>query len=146
MKHELRRWSPFSDLRRDINSIFNGYSRDEDENALRKSNWRPAIDIFENENELVLNAELPGMTKDDIKIVFDDNLLTLSGEKKADEKINDEDYHRIERYYGCFSRSFRITMPIDREKISAKFKEGILEIKLPKLEEAKPKEIEINID
>lgn len=145
MRRDLTVWNPFSELQKSINSLFKDYERDS-EGALTTSDWLPAIDIYENENEIVLKGELPGMTKDDVKIVFENDTLTISGEKKEDKEIKKEDYHRVERFYGSFSRSFRVPQAVDKEKFTAKFKDGILEINLPKTEEAKPKQIEINID
>ncbi len=111
------------------------------------SNWIPAVDVEETENEYLFKAEMPGMKKEDVKISLLDNVLTLTGEKRTEEKKTDKEkkYHRVERSYGAFQRSFALSSPIRAEKISASFKDGILEISVPKSEEAKPKEIDIDV-
>jgi HSP20 family protein len=111
------------------------------------NNWVPAVDVVETENEYFFKAEMPGMKKDDVKISILDNVLTLTGEKKTVEEKTDKEkkYHRVERSYGTFQRSFALSSPIKADKISATYKDGILEIQVPKTEEAKPKEIDIQV-
>ncbi len=111
------------------------------------NNWVPAVDVEETENEYVFKAEMPGIKKDDVKISILDNVLTLTGEKRTVEEKTDKEkkYHRVERSYGTFQRSFALSSPIKADKISATYKDGILEIQVPKTEEAKPKEIDIQI-
>jgi HSP20 family protein len=105
--------------------------------------WMPAVDIRETDDSLVLTAELPGMKKDDVHITFENNVLTLSGERKFEKDEKRENYHRIERAYGEFSRSFSVPTNIDPTKVEAKFKDGVLEVKLAKSPEARPRKIEI---
>jgi HSP20 family protein len=105
----------------------------------------PSVDIFEHENELVLKADLPGLTKDEVEINVTDNVLTLSGEKKKEEKVERENYYRYERSYGSFCRRFHLPDGIDTEKVKAHFKDGVLEVRLPKTEEAKQKTKKIAI-
>jgi HSP20 family protein len=105
----------------------------------------PAVNIEENENEYVITAELPGVKKEDVKITFEDGALSISGEKKVENEDKKENFHRIERRYGVFSRSFAIPTSIVVEKIDASFKDGVLKVTLPKAEEAKPKQIEVKV-
>ena len=113
---------------------------------LTNGRWVPAVDIFENEKkELVLKAELPDVKKEDVAVTVENNMLTLSGERKADNEVRKEHYHRIERSFGSFSRSFSLPATVDTGKIGADFKDGVLTIRLPFREEAKPRSININV-
>jgi HSP20 family protein len=106
----------------------------------------PSVDVFEERDEVVVKAELPGMSKEDIDVKVTDDVVTISGEKKKEEKIEKKNYYRIERSYGSFTRSFRLPTEVQTEKASAKFKEGVLEIRIPKTEEAKKKEKKVSIE
>lgn len=110
------------------------------------NNWVPAVDVEETKDEYLIKAEMPGMKKEDVKISLTDNMLTLSGEKKTESKTDDKRFHRMERSYGAFQRSFALATPVKGDKVSAVFKDGILEIRVPKSEDAKSKEIDIKID
>ena len=105
--------------------------------------WMPPVDIRETEEALVVYAEVPGLDKGDIRITLENNLLTLSGERKFDTEVKENEWHRIERAYGSFSRSFRLPTNVASDRVSAVFKNGILEITVPKADEAKPRQIEI---
>jgi HSP20 family protein len=105
--------------------------------------WAPAVDIFESGDDLVIRAEIPGVDKDDVDISVRNNSLTLRGERKRDQEINDDNAYRLERSYGNFVRSFSLPRTVDSSRISAKYRNGVLDIILPKAEEAKPKKIEI---
>jgi len=106
----------------------------------------PALDIYEEKDDIVVKAELPGMTKDDIEVDISNSHLTLKGEKKKEEKIEEEGYFACERAYGAFHRSVELPKGVQADKVKASFKNGILEIRLPKTEEAKTKEIKVKID
>jgi HSP20 family protein len=106
----------------------------------------PSVDVFEERDEVVVKAELPGMSKDEINVKVTDDIVTISGEKKKEENVEKKDYYRMERSYGSFTRSFRLPTEVQTEKASAKFKEGILEIRIPKTEEAKKKEKKVSIE
>ena len=110
---------------------------------LSVTSWAPAVDIIESENEVLVKAELPGMDKKDIDVTIDGNILRIKGEKKKDEKIKKEHYYRTERFYGSFVRNIMLNSDIDSSKAKADFKEGVLELILPKLETAKPKQIKL---
>jgi HSP20 family protein len=103
------------------------------------------MDLYEDQNEIVVKAELPGMTKDDIQILLNDNILTLRGEKKKEEEDQGKDYYRSERVYGAFVRSLALPAEINQDKVRATFRNGVLEIRLPKSEQAKKKEIKVNV-
>ena len=105
--------------------------------------WMPAVDIRETDESLLMTAELPGMKKEDVNITFENNVLTISGERKFEKDEKRENYHRIERAYGEFSRSFSVPTNIDPKKVEAKFHDGVLEITLTKTPEARPRKIEI---
>jgi HSP20 family protein len=108
--------------------------------------WMPTIDMFEREDEVVVRAEIPGMSKEDINISALGNTLTISGERKAEEEIKEDNYYCCERSYGRFQRDVTLPQEVDAEKIKASYKSGILEVVLPKKEEAKPKKIEVAIE
>jgi HSP20 family protein len=105
--------------------------------------WTPPCDVFETAKEIVIKAELPGLKKEEVNVSVENNLLTISGERKFEEETGRENYHRIEFTYGQFRRSFTLPQFVDTAKITAGFKEGILTLLLPKREEAKPKQIEV---
>jgi HSP20 family protein len=106
--------------------------------------WVPAVDIYEtDDHEIVLKAELPDMKREDINITFENNVLTLKGERKYENDVKRESYQRMERHYGAFSRSFTVPATVDAARISAAYKDGVLTVRLPQREEAKPKQITV---
>ena len=109
------------------------------------STVHPVVNVEETENEYLISAELPGMEKKDINISIEDNVLSISGEKKSEIKSEDKNYHRFERSYGKFYRSFELPHSVDRENIDASYINGVLNVSLPKAEEAKPKQIEVKV-
>jgi len=106
----------------------------------------PSVDIFEEGDDVIVKAELPGMSKEDIHVTLTEDTLTVSGEKKKEERVEKKDYHRLERSYGSFRRSFTLPGEVQNEKAAARFKDGVLEIRVPKSEEAKKKEKKIMIE
>ena len=143
----LMEWKPTSDLldiRNEMNRTFDHFFGHRPSRiVLRKGVWSPSVDIAETDEEIAVKAELPGMTKEDVNISITDNILTLKGEKKQENEIKEENYHRVERSYGGFQRSFALPTGIQPEKVKATFKNGVLNINIPKAEEVKPKQIEI---
>ncbi len=120
------------------------YLRDEDTGF--RGSWTPVVDIFETDNhDLVLKAELPGMTREDIEVTVENNTLVLKGQKKFDTEVKEEQYRRIERSYGQFFRSFTLPNTVDTSKVGADYKNGILTVKLPFREEAKPRTINVDV-
>jgi HSP20 family protein len=142
----LTRFDPFRDLavlQDRMNRLFTDYGSRE-EGAL--SAWAPAVDIYENEKkELVLKVELPDVKHEDVSVTVENNTLSLSGERKFDSEVKKEHYHRIERAYGSFSRSFSLPTTVDTTRIGAEFKNGVLTVRLPFREEAKPRSINVEV-
>ena len=143
----MNRWDPFRDLgslQDRMNRLFDDAGRGwRHEEPAATTTWSPAVDIFETEGEIVVKAELPGVDRKDITLHLENNVLTLKGERRFEKETKEENYHRIERAYGGFSRSFSIPATVDEEKIRADYRDGILKIALPKKEQAKPKQIRI---
>ncbi len=148
------RWEPFRDLlslQERMNRLFDdsvrglGRTGAEDDWALGGS-WAPPVDIYEHEGSIVLKAELPGVEAKDVDVRLENNTLTLRGERKLDREVKKESYHRVERSYGAFTRSFTLPSVVDQANIKADFKDGVLQVVLPKREEAKPKSISINVN
>ena len=144
------RFDPFREmavLHDRVNRVFGDLQRRYDDDVAARGAWVPPVDIFENEqHELVLKAELPDLKREDIDIRVENNTLTLSGQKKSEEEVNEDRYHRIERTYGHFSRTFTLPNTVDTGKIAAEYKNGVLTIKLPKREDARPKQIQVQIN
>ncbi len=107
--------------------------------------WVPKVDIYETEGEVVLKADLPEISGKDVSIKVEDNVLTLSGERKMNKEVKEENYHRVERAYGTFMRSFTLPTNIAQDKIKASFKDGVLQISMPKREETKPRQVKIDV-
>jgi len=152
----LAKWEPFGSIRRrgdifsdltkmqqEMNRFFDDFFG-ERQTEMIQGNWLPAVDVSETETEMVVRAELPGMTEGDIELSLQDNVLTLKGEKKQEQHEEKENYHRVERSYGSFTRSFTLPANVQQADIKATFKDGVLQIALPKAEEAKAKKITIN--
>jgi HSP20 family protein len=144
------RWTPFRELttmQERMNKLFEDVMKSpyRSEEGLATPNWAPAVDIFETDKEIVMKAELPEMQEKDIEIKVEDNILILSGERKMEKEVKEENYHRIERAYGSFNRSFTLPRTVDRENIKASYKDGVLKVLLPKKEEVKPKQIKIDV-
>ena len=145
------RWlDPFRDLssiQERMNQIFEdalARSRGRDE-GLRSGMWMPAVDIYENNDSVVVKAELPGVEKDQISVEVKDGILSLRGERKLEKEVKEESYHRIERSYGSFQRSFSLPVSVDQDKVTAHYRNGVLEVTLPKKEKAKPKQIQVSV-
>lgn len=141
----LIRWQPRESfaVNREIDNLVNQFWGDV---ANRNgAAWHPKVDVAQNENEFVLHAELPGMKREDIKVSLEDGVLTLSGERKTEDTTESQSYFHRERTYGQFRRSFQMGKDVQADKISAVYKDGILTVTLPKAEEVKPREIEVEI-
>ena len=144
------RFDPIRDmatLQDRVNRIFaDAYRRDNDD-LMTRGAWVPPVDIYETGNhELVLRAELPDVPREDIALRVENNTLTISGERKMDSEIKEQQYHRIERSYGTFSRAFTLPPTVDTSAIAAEYKNGILTVRLPLREEAKPKQIQVQVN
>jgi HSP20 family protein len=128
-----------------VTRVFEGlYGRPHED--LTQGAWVPAVDIYSNgQHELVLKAELPDMKEEEIEVAVEENTLTVRGEKKLDREVAEDQFHRIERSYGAFSRTFALPPTVDADKVSAEYKAGVLTVRLPLREEAKPKQIKVAV-
>lgn len=141
----VTRWNPARDLaalevdrlNRMFDAVFSG-------EPMTSSAWVPAVDIYEtNDKDVVVKVEVPDMKREDIKVTFENNVLTIEGERKASDEVKNEQYHRIERRYGAFRRSFTLPASVDGSRVQAAYQDGILKITLPQRPEAKPRQITI---
>jgi HSP20 family protein len=142
------KYNPFRELRamqEQMNRLLDLAWNRESGEEMREGMWQPPVDIFEDAESLIIKAELPGIDQKDIDVRIEDSTLTLRGERKHDQEVRKENYHRVERYYGAFQRSFSLPTTIDQEKVKATCDKGVLTIVLPKKEETKPKQISIEI-
>jgi HSP20 family protein len=145
----LVRWNPWNEmtrLQRDMNDLFyNRLGEDQQVETDTFAGWRPEVDVFEDAERFVLSAELPGIGKEDVDIRVEDHALTLSGERKMEFEERKENYHRIERTYGKFSRTFSLPETVEADKILAEYKQGVLRVTIPKKVQVLPKKIEIRL-
>jgi HSP20 family protein len=142
----LVRWDPgreLDSLQSDVNRLFDSFFGSRPGNGIRRQRWVPAMDLVEEDDSLVLRADLPGMSEDDVNIEVKDGVLTVTGERKAEETKQGEGYYRVERAFGSFSRSLSIPEGIDPEQVSAQFDDGVLEVRIPKPAERKPHRVQI---
>ena len=143
----VTRWDPqhgLSGLQEQVNRLFeSSFPGRSDNSAL--TTWAPAVDIYETENELVVKADLPDVSEKDLDVRIENNTLTIRGERKFEKKVEEENYLRVERTYGSFSRSFSLPNTVNSEAIKAEYKNGVLTIELPKRAESKPKQIKVNV-
>jgi len=140
----LMRWDPYrevSSLQDRLNRAFGGRTERDDEMQLAA--WAPPVDIAEEKDRILITAELPGFKENEIEIQTENGMLTLRGERKFEKETDGKSYHRVERSYGQFVRSFSLPNNVDREKIQATFRDGLLQVELPKREDAKPRTIKI---
>jgi len=143
---EPANWSSFDRLasfRDEVNRLFDFSWPSRDSGLF--SGWSPALDVFDNKDNLVVTAELPGMKKDEINLSLHDGVLTVSGERKHEREAKEGGTFRSERYFGKFQRSVTLPSAVDSSKVNASYKDGILTVELPKAEEAKPKQIAVNV-
>ena len=132
------------DLQRGIHQLFDeGYGAPREEMALRA--WAPPVDIYEDENAFLIKVELPEINREDVKVNLNENVLSIAGERRVENEEKRENYHRVERSYGQFHRSFTLPQNVDAGAINAQFKDGVLRLTLPKKEEAKPRQIEVKV-
>ena len=140
------RWNPFNEmslLQNHMNRLFDTALQGWPGDSNGTTQWTPVADIYEAENELVVNLDLPGVDPKMVEIRVENNILTIRGDRQFEDKQNKENFHRVERSYGPFARSFTLSTAVDADKIRASYKSGVLSITLPKAEAAKPKRIQI---
>jgi HSP20 family protein len=144
----LVRWDPW----REMEDMFDrytravGWPRGGGQEVLASGDWSPRVDIAETDAEFVIKAELPEIKKDDVKVTVANGVLTVSGERKQEKEEKGKKFHRVERYFGTFSRSFTVPENVDENKVKATFKDGVLTLTLAKTEVAKPKAVEVKVD
>ena len=148
MRTTLSRFEPFrgvSSLQDQINRLFNeAFDRTSHEANLTA--WAPPVDIYETEHELVVKADIPDIKPEELDIRVENNILTIRGERKFEKEVNENNYLRVERSYGSFSRSFSLANTVNADAIKADYKNGVLTLSIPKREEAKPKQIKVNVE
>jgi len=146
---ELSMWGSLgrlSNLRDEIDRLFEEPLSELARTSHLLSGWTPALDVYEDKDTLTVKAELPGMKKEDIDISLHDGCLSISGERKSEEKFEKADVYRAERFVGRFQRALTLPSPVAVDKVKAQYKDGVLTITLPKTEEAKPKQIDVNVN
>ena len=146
----LVRWTDpfreFAQLQDRLNRVFTDTYRGNDEGLMTTGSWVPPVDIYQNgDHELVLKAELPDMTREDIDITVDNGTLTIKGEKKLSTEVKEEQFQRIERRYGLFSRTFSLPQTVDTARVAAEYRNGVLTVRLPLREEARPRQIKVDV-
>jgi HSP20 family protein len=147
MRTSISRFEPFriNSLEEQLNRLFTeAFDRSSVESSI--TTWAPAVDIYETEHELVVKADLPDIKSEELDIRVEGNILTIRGERKFEKKVNESNYLRVERAYGSFSRSFSLANTVNSEAIKAEYKNGVLTLTIPKREEAKPKQIKVNVE
>jgi HSP20 family protein len=142
----IARWTPFrlSTLQSQVNRLFESTGQARGDNSTLAA-WTPSVDVYETENELVIKADMPDINEKDLDIRVENNTLTIRGERKFEQTVKEDNYLRIERNYGSFSRSFGLPNTINTEAIKAEYKNGVLTVELPKSAESKPKQIKVNV-
>jgi HSP20 family protein len=146
----ITRWNPFKELEEMENRLSTAFGRaplakNGGKEAMTVAEWAPLVDITEDEKEYVIKAELPEVKKEDVKVSVQDNVISISGERKSEKEEKGKKYHRVERAYGSFYRSFTLPEDADGGIVAAEFKDGVLKVRLPKSEKAKPKSIEVKV-
>ena len=144
----ITRYDPFRELvtlQDRVNSLFEGFSDVSGKDQLAAGTFVPPVDIYEDEHNLVLKLEIPGVNEEDLQVSLENNILTVKGERKFEKEEREENFHRIERRFGAFTRTFRMPNTVDGENTSASYDKGILKITLAKRAEAKPKQIKIDV-
>jgi HSP20 family protein len=150
MNMNIVKYDPFRELRSlqdEMTRLFTGvmptsFNREE----MTHGAWAPSVDIYEDKDNFVVKAELPGMKKEDIDVSLHDGSLSISGERKSEEKVEDGEVYRSERYFGRFQRTVALPATVDAGKIKAQYQDGVLTVTLPKAEEAKPKQIDVQVN
>jgi HSP20 family protein len=143
----ITRWDPFREvaaLQNRVNSLFRDFN--DGESSLTTTNFIPAVDIYEDEKRIVLKLEVPGIPEKDLDVTVENNTLVVKGERKFEKEEKEENFHRIERRYGSFSRAFTLPATVDTENIDAKYENGVLKLELKKKPEAQPKQIKVNVN
>jgi HSP20 family protein len=143
----LSEFGSFAKTINDLNRAFSGgFPRFFNDEGLVNGNWNPAVDVYEDQNQIVLEADLPGLKPGEFELSIENNMLTLKGERRFEKKGEEGNYHRVERSYGSFTRSFTLPSTVDVNHVGADFKDGVLRVTLPRREETKPRQIQVKIN
>jgi HSP20 family protein len=145
--NSITRWEPFrnlSSLQEQVNRLFESTFPSRGDGSTLTA-WAPAVDVYETEDELVIKADLPDVSEKDLDVRIENNMLTIHGERKFEQKVKEENYLRMERAYGSFSRSFSLPSSVNTDAVQAEYKDGVLNITLPKRAESKPKQVKIAV-
>ena len=150
MNNTLTRWNPLRELEEFQNRILSAFDpstsrRSNGQESLTLAEWMPVVDIAEDDKEYLITTELPDVKKDDVKVTVENGVLTITGERKFEKEENNKKWHRVERSYGSFARSFALPEDGDAGKVNAEFKDGMLKVRVAKSESARPKQIEVKV-
>jgi len=135
----------FNMLQDEMNRLFNSFARGSDLQTLAEGTWAPVVDIYENKDEIMIDAEIPGVSQEDIQVSITNNILTIKGEKKQHKEVKEENFHRVERSYGMFSRSFSLPASVKSDMVKATFKDGVLRISIQKQDEVQTNNFPIEV-
>ncbi|RJQ55579.1 MAG: Hsp20/alpha crystallin family protein [Actinobacteria bacterium] len=145
----IDRWDPFRDfltMQDEVGRMFERlYGSGRSQSGSRLSTWAPPIDVIEKDGEVLVRAELPGLDPEDVEVLVHDGTLVIKGERRFEDELDEEDFYRIERRYGSFERDVRLPIEIKQDEVAATFKNGVLEVVLPKAETAKPKQVKVSV-
>jgi len=144
----VERWEPFrnvNDIQGEMNRLFDSFFGRPATVAAGERMWAPLVDMYETKDDLFVTLELPGVREKDVHVSITGDMLTVKGERRFESDVKDEGYYRLERVYGKFERSMPLPIPVQADKVKATYRDGVLEIRLPKVEEVKPKEIKIDL-
>jgi len=144
----VERWEPFrnvNDIQGEVNRLFDSFFGRPATVAAGERMWAPLVDMYETKDDLFVTLELPGVREKDVHVSITGDMLTVKGERRFESDVKDEGYYRLERVYGKFERSMPLPIPVQADKVKATYRDGVLEIRLPKVEEVKPKEIKIDL-
>lgn len=152
----VERWRPFRfekldpfrdlvDMQSEVNRAFDAYFGRQARPGTMDRVWAPAVDIYETKDDLVVSAELPGVKEKDVHLSIVGDMLALRGQRMGENQVNEENYHRVERWSGSFERHIQLPIPVQADKVRANYRDGVLEVRLPKVEEVKPREIKIEV-
>lgn len=147
MSDRIVRWDPFRDLvsiQDDLSRLFGRtFTGIEPMRPMATGSWMPSMDVFETEDEIIAEVELPGIDPDKVEVSVEDSTLTITGSREFSNEVKEESFHRVERRYGSFTRAITLPQTADTEKVQARFDKGVLKVEVPKVEKAKPKKIEV---
>ena len=141
----LAQWNPIRELDEFQNRLSSFFNKRDEQNEWLGSAWTPLVDVVEEDKEFIIKAEIPEVDRDNVKVTVNNGMLTISGERRLEKEDKTQKYHRVERSYGSFARSFALPEHVEAEKVTANFKDGLLTLRLPKTEKALPREVEVKI-